>query len=102
MGCDYFRLKGYKKDNNQKHYMILDWILFPKTLFKAPKRSYLRQLGEFKSGLSIGWHEIIANFLIIHNKYAANCPYIYIYLTALDEGRDWVCLYFTAAFSEAS
>ena len=76
MGCDYFRLKGYKKDNNQKHYMILDWILFPKTLFKAPKRSYLRQLGEFKSGLSIGWHEIIANFLIIHNKYAANCPYI--------------------------
>jgi len=54
MGCDCFGLKGSKRDNIQRHYTILAWILFPKTFFKAPKRNYLRQLGKFKSGLSIG------------------------------------------------
>ena len=54
VGCDYSRLKGSKRDNNQRHYVILDWILFLKIFFKAPKKCFLRQLGKFKSGLNIG------------------------------------------------
>lgn len=68
MECDYSRLKGSKRSNNQKQCGILDWFLFPKTVSKAPK-NVLIQLDKFKSGLDIRWYyEIIANFLMTHNS----------------------------------
>lgn len=35
--CDYSTLKGSERNNTQDHCGILDWILFPKTILKAPK-----------------------------------------------------------------
>ena len=68
---------------------LIQLYLCPFTLFHAIFEGKGRPLSLLTPRSSTGWISRTGFF-------------IYIYLTALDEGRDWVCLYFTAAFSEAS
>lgn len=37
MGCNDSKLKGSKRNNNESHCVIIDWILFPKIFLKGPK-----------------------------------------------------------------